>query len=198
MWLRDCRQSFSIMIREKQTRDAAAAKKEVSMSPLVTPAFLCRRAAATRQRRSLPAAGTSLVPACSQPSRDGGEGFKLHLACTAWHLSFEAMIIFSSIVVKRNDSSQSTCLSPAMQEAKAAAQPDELIDFHHLKARRGMSQLEIEDEVQTDLQRATGLADTDLGQASHLHRVLQLTGGLSTGVERGKTAQLTQRPPWVG
>lgn len=82
MWLRDCRQSFSIMIREKQTRDAAAAKKEVSMSPLVTPAFLCRRAAATRQRRSLPAAGTSLVPACSQPSRDGGEGFKLHLACT--------------------------------------------------------------------------------------------------------------------
>lgn len=52
--------------------------------------------------------------------------------------------------------------------------------------------------MQTDLQRATGLADTDLGQASHLHRVLQLTGGLSTGVERGKTAQLTQRPPWVG
>ena len=39
VWLRDCRQSFSIMIREKQTRDAAAAKKEVSSSPLVMPAF---------------------------------------------------------------------------------------------------------------------------------------------------------------
>ena len=27
------------------------------------------------------------------------------------------------------------------------AQPDELVDFHHLRARRGMSQLEIEDQV---------------------------------------------------
>ena len=42
---------------------------------------------------------------------------------------------------------KSTGCSAAPQEAASVAQPDELIDFHHLKARRGMSQLEIEDEV---------------------------------------------------
>lgn len=63
-----------------------------------------------------------------------------------------------------------------MQEAKAQAQPDELIDFHHLKARRGMSQLEIEDEVATDLQRATGLVDSAASDPLRLNRVLQLTG----------------------
>ncbi|KAI3960720.1 hypothetical protein MKW92_017431 [Papaver armeniacum] len=36
------------------------------------------------------------------------------------------------------------------------AQPDDLIDFYHLKSRKGMSQLEVEDEVQDDLKRATG------------------------------------------
>lgn len=63
-----------------------------------------------------------------------------------------------------------------LQDSQAQAQPDELIDFHHLKARRGMSQLEIEDQVQTDLQRATGLAETGSENASRLNRVLQLTG----------------------
>lgn len=56
------------------------------------------------------------------------------------------------------------------------AQPDELIDFHHLKSRRGMSQMELEDEVATDLQKATGLVDTHTTDSSHLNRVLQLTG----------------------
>ena len=63
-----------------------------------------------------------------------------------------------------------------LQDSQAQAQPDELIDFHHLKARRGMSQLEIEDQVQTDLQRATGLAETGSENALRLNRVLQLTG----------------------
>ncbi|MCD7455239.1 Coatomer subunit beta [Datura stramonium] len=31
------------------------------------------------------------------------------------------------------------------------SQPDDLIDFYHLKSRRGMSQLELEDAVQDDL-----------------------------------------------
>eukprot|EP00884_Botryococcus_braunii_P022038 jgi/Botrbrau1/8518/Bobra.0029s0022.1 len=62
------------------------------------------------------------------------------------------------------------------KEAKSQAQPDELIDFHHLKARRGMSQLEIEDEVATDLQRATGLVDASSSDPLRLNRVLQLTG----------------------
>ncbi|CAL8470680.1 g10222 [Coccomyxa elongata] len=61
-------------------------------------------------------------------------------------------------------------------DKQAMAQPDELIDFHHLKSRRGMSQLELEDEVATDLQKATGLVDTHTTDSSHLNRVLQLTG----------------------
>lgn len=34
---------------------------------------------------------------------------------------------------------------PAPQKSKAVAQPDELIDFHHLKMRKGMSKVEVED-----------------------------------------------------
>ena len=41
-----------------------------------------------------------------------------------------------------------------------------------------MSQLEIEDEVATDLQRATGTADAGAGDSTRLNRVLQLTGAL--------------------
>ena len=41
----------------------------------------------------------------------------------------------------------------------------------------GFSQLE--DEVQTDLQRATGLADTSDADSTGLNRILQFTGRLS-------------------
>lgn len=56
------------------------------------------------------------------------------------------------------------------------AQPDDLIDFYHLKSRKGMSQLELEDEVQTDLKRATGEMSKDGDTDRNLNRVLQLTG----------------------
>eukprot|EP01018_Ginkgo_biloba_P040144 Gb_03760 [translate_table: standard] len=56
------------------------------------------------------------------------------------------------------------------------AQPDDLIDFYHLKSRKGMSQLELEDEVQDDLKRATGEFTKDGDSTSKLNRVLQLTG----------------------
>lgn len=56
------------------------------------------------------------------------------------------------------------------------AQPDDLIDFYHLKSRKGMSQLELEDEVQDDLKRATGEFTMDGDDANKLNRVLQLTG----------------------
>ncbi|KAM7513441.1 hypothetical protein LguiB_012316 [Lonicera macranthoides] len=56
------------------------------------------------------------------------------------------------------------------------AQPDDLIDFYHLKSRRGMSQLELEDEVQDDLKRATGEFINDGADADKLNRILQLTG----------------------
>jgi coatomer subunit beta len=65
------------------------------------------------------------------------------------------------------------------------AQPDELIDFHHLKARKGMTQLEIEDEVATDLQRATGIATAAGADATRLQRVLQLTGEGAPAETRG-------------
>ncbi|GLT85171.1 hypothetical protein SLE2022_033670 [Rubroshorea leprosula] len=56
------------------------------------------------------------------------------------------------------------------------AQPDDLIDFYHLKSRKGMSQLELEDEVQDDLKRATGEFVKDGDDANKLNRILQLTG----------------------
>ncbi|KAE9584486.1 hypothetical protein Lal_00021700 [Lupinus albus] len=56
------------------------------------------------------------------------------------------------------------------------AQPDDLIDFYHLKSRKGMSQLELEDEVQDDLKRATGEFTKDVDDANKLNRILQLTG----------------------
>ncbi|KAF5452086.1 hypothetical protein F2P56_027120 [Juglans regia] len=67
------------------------------------------------------------------------------------------------------------------QEIKAKAQishaqPDDLIDFYHLKSRKGMSQLELEDAVQDDLKRATGEFVKDGDDANKLNRILQLTG----------------------
>ncbi|KAK4267696.1 hypothetical protein QN277_024442 [Acacia crassicarpa] len=56
------------------------------------------------------------------------------------------------------------------------AQPDVLIDFYHLKRRKGMSQLELEDEVQDDLKRATGEFTKDTDDENKLNRILQLTG----------------------
>ncbi|KAL2482239.1 Coatomer subunit beta-1 [Forsythia ovata] len=67
------------------------------------------------------------------------------------------------------------------EEIKAKAQishlqPDDLIDFYHLKSRKGMSQLELEDEVQDDLKRATGEFVKDADDANKLNRIVQLTG----------------------
>ncbi|KAL2249168.1 coatomer subunit beta-1 [Sesamum indicum] len=56
------------------------------------------------------------------------------------------------------------------------SQPDDLIDFYHLKSRKGMSQLELEDQVQDDLKRATGEFVKDADDANKLNRIIQLTG----------------------
>ena len=64
----------------------------------------------------------------------------------------------------------------AAESARAVAQPDDLIDFGHLRARRGMTALEAEDAVSSDLARATGLAEAAEEGAKRLNRVLQLTG----------------------
>lgn len=64
----------------------------------------------------------------------------------------------------------------AKAETAAATQPDELIDFVQLKSRKGMSQIEIEDSVATDLQRATGMLEDSSKDKPRLNRVMQLTG----------------------
>lgn len=65
----------------------------------------------------------------------------------------------------------------AAASAKSYAQPDDLIDFGHLRSRKGgISQLELEDQVTSDLARATGLAESAEGDVRRLNRVLQLTG----------------------
>jgi coatomer subunit beta len=56
------------------------------------------------------------------------------------------------------------------------AQPDDLIDFQHLVSRRGLSAVEVEDALATDLARATGLAEAAAAEAKRTTRVLQLTG----------------------
>ena len=66
------------------------------------------------------------------------------------------------------------CARP--QKAKSVAQPDELIDFHHLKMRKGLSKVEIEDSVASDLARATGLADAASAASNRLNKIVQLTG----------------------
>ena len=43
------------------------------------------------------------------------------------------------------------------RNAAPAVQPDDLIDFYHLKNTKGMSQIEMEDAVATDLSRAMGV-----------------------------------------
>jgi len=66
----------------------------------------------------------------------------------------------------------------AAQAKDASSQPDELIDFSHLKAREGLSQLEIEDSIATDLKRAMGdtTAEDAGGGVARLDRMVQLTG----------------------
>ncbi|KXZ45907.1 hypothetical protein GPECTOR_49g491 [Gonium pectorale] len=64
----------------------------------------------------------------------------------------------------------------ARSEARLAVQPDDLIDFSVLKHRKGLSALEVEDQVTSDLARATGYAEAVAAASSRLNRVLQLTG----------------------
>jgi len=63
----------------------------------------------------------------------------------------------------------------AASKAKVA-QPDDPIDFQHLVSRRGLSAVEVEDALATDLARATGLAEAAAAEAGRTTRVLQLTG----------------------
>lgn len=61
------------------------------------------------------------------------------------------------------------------KNAAPAVQPDDLIDFYHLKNTKGMSQIEMEDAVATDLSRAMGVS-TDASKDGSENKVVQLTG----------------------
>jgi coatomer subunit beta len=62
------------------------------------------------------------------------------------------------------------------EAARSEAQPDELIDFRHLKSRRGLSRVEVEDAGAADLAAATGLVERGAGGGAKLAKVVQLTG----------------------
>lgn len=81
-----------------------------------------------------------------------------------------------SLVAMINEKKSQDAAEKKAEIAKAFLQPDDLIDFTHLKAKRGLTQLEIEDEAADDLSRATGLAESAEADAKRLNRVLQLTG----------------------
>ena len=76
-----------------------------------------------------------------------------------------------------SDKSRQAAEDAAAVDAAPEAQADDLIDFYHLKSRKGLSQVEIEDAVATDLARATGFAEAATADKNRgLERVLQLTG----------------------
>ncbi|KAF7030280.1 hypothetical protein CFC21_041855 [Triticum aestivum] len=58
----------------------------------------------------------------------------------------------------------------------AYAHPDDSIDFYHLRSRRELDQLELEDEVRGDLMAATGEVMKGTYDANKLKRLVQLTG----------------------
>ncbi|QDZ25483.1 subunit beta of coatomer [Chloropicon primus] len=61
------------------------------------------------------------------------------------------------------------------KNAAPVVQPDDLIDFYHLKNTQGMSQIEMEDAVATDLSRAMGV-NTGSEENGGEEKVVQLTG----------------------
>lgn len=90
---------------------------------------------------------------------------------TVWLLSCRESFV-KMIVDKQHRETEETKANAQITHA----QPDDLIDFYHLKSRKGMSQLELEDEVQDDLKRATGEFTKDGDNIRKLNRILQLTG----------------------
>ena len=76
-----------------------------------------------------------------------------------------------------SDKTRQAAEDAAAVDTVPEAQADDLIDFYHLKSRKGLSQVEIEDAVATDLARATGFAEAATADKNRgFERVLQLTG----------------------
>jgi coatomer subunit beta len=76
------------------------------------------------------------------------------------------------IIKKFHDSH---CLSSLPFTQVVASQIDEQIDFPHLRAKKGLSQIELEAQAENDLANATGVGAAAAEDRS-LNRVIQLTG----------------------
>lgn len=102
--------------------------------------------------------------------RDGGpEAGVVDALLTGCRASFVAMV-----EEKRGADSEALLKS---SKHFSHVQPDDLIDFYHLKNTKGMSQIEIEDSVTSDLQRAMGASTADDAVAGgKMDHVVQLTG----------------------
>lgn len=87
-------------------------------------------------------------------------------------LLLECKASFATMIAEKHESDSQELKT---KNAAPAVQPDDLIDFYHLKNTKGMSQIEIEDSIATDLQRAMG-ASTAEDRTEKLNRVVQLTG----------------------
>jgi len=78
------------------------------------------------------------------------------------------------------DKQQRDAVEAEKEAALKVAQPDELIDFRHLKSRHGFSRLDMEDSVEEDLAAATGHSERSgtlsASGATALSKVVQLTG----------------------
>ena len=191
IWLKDSRDSFVTMIRDKQSLAAEEAKSTVGdavlcLVPSRSVVWVCRHPIVQVIWCDFVgrAAGSVHVRSC-QTRTDLPQS---RTGCATTRGSCRGIDRRRSLSCRRPNRCQETdkmaplrgsaagdLSTPSPQGARTVAQPDELIDFHHLKARKGMTQLEIEDEVATDLQRATGIADASL-DSTRLNRVLQLTG----------------------
>lgn len=117
VWLEDCRAAFATLITDKQQREAAEAKQEVRQ---------WQRWGGIGVARTRGWLARGQVQELSSPAHPTSSSF----FCCA----------------------PARCLPPThppthcrAQKAKAVAQPDELIDFHHLKMRKGLSKVEVED-----------------------------------------------------
>lgn len=123
VWLEECRTAFAALIADKQQREAAEAKQEVrwgqglsSAPQAVHPSKRCSK--------PVPAYSRCLISRQHAVTRPVVETPQLPTACGVAPSPPPAL--------------------PALQKAKSVAQPDELIDFHHLKMRKGLSKVELE------------------------------------------------------
>ena len=171
VWLDACNASFAAMIKDKQSREAEEAKATVQTSPQLSHC---------NHRRACPCVMRGCCHADRAPRCRSHAAVINTTTCCAHHVLLPARLLshFSCTLKLQWHTHRGHQLTSAVsaQDSKSVTQPDELIDFIHLKSRRGLTQLELEDEVATDLQKATGLVDTSAANSANLNRVLQLTG----------------------